>query len=102
MDKQKENKKTFTDRFAPLKAQPEPQQTPAPEEAVPNARVTVQVSLTMIETMKDWEYWEGMTHTDTVIEALTEYFSRREVKPRPERVKNKPRPGRKAKASLKQ
>jgi hypothetical protein len=101
MDKQKENKKTFTDRFAPLKAKPEPEVPPA-EEVVANARVTVQVSLTMIETMKDWEYWEGMTHTDTVNEALTEYFARREVKPRPDRVKNKPRPGRKAKASLKQ
>lgn len=62
-------------------------------------KVTFDCENTLLEKMKDYGYWEGLTQKDIILEALDLYFSTREIRPRPEKIKNRPKVGRKPKAN---
>lgn len=51
----------------------------------------------LIEKIKDYAYWEGLTQQQVVAEALALFFKGKSIKSRPESLKNRPRPGRKPK-----
>jgi hypothetical protein len=48
--------------------------------------------------MKDYGYWEGLTQKDIILEALTRYFDSAEIRPRPDKIRNKTKVGRKPKS----
>lgn len=105
-------KKTFN--FAPL---PVPTTTPMPEEASNSTVATVLPTVSLVideppsgitkvtfdcdnallEKMKDYGYWEGLTQKDIIIESLDLYFQDKAIRPRPERIKQRPKVGRKPK-----
>ncbi len=90
----KENK-TFD--FKPL---PQIKQTVVEQTVIDDnslSKVTAFVPSSIIEKMKDWGHWEGMTQIEIINEALNQYFKDKDVKPRPEKVRNRKKVGRKPK-----
>lgn len=55
-------------------------------------------SYELIEKIKDYAYWEGLTQQQVVSEAIELFFKDMPIKSRPESLKNRPRPGRKPKS----
>lgn len=51
----------------------------------------------LIEKIKDYAYWEGLTQQQVVGEAMELFFKDKSIKSRPESLKNRPKPGRKPK-----
>jgi hypothetical protein len=64
----------------------------------PSTKVTFDCPNELVETMKDYGYWEGMSQKDIIIEALGVFFEGKKVKERPEKVKMRKKVGRKPKA----
>ncbi len=60
-------------------------------------RVTLDIGNDNLEKVKDLGYWEGLSQSEVIGLALDQYFSKKTVQPRPEKVKNKRKPGRKPK-----
>ena len=54
-------------------------------------------SYALIEKIKDYAYWEGLTQQQVVAEAIALFFKDKSIESRPESLKNRPRPGRKPK-----
>ncbi|SDF33081.1 hypothetical protein SAMN04487996_11038 [Dyadobacter soli] len=93
--------------FAPLPL-PEVQEepvvaiTPAPAEVIDGAatKVTFDCDFVLMENMKDYGYWEGLTQKDIIIESLKLYFQDKEIRPRPDKIRNRTKVGRKPKSAL--
>ncbi|PLK44555.1 hypothetical protein [Emticicia sp. TH156] len=64
----------------------------------PSTKVTFDCPNELVETMKDYGYWEGMSQKDIIIEALGVFFEEKKIKERPEKVKMRKKVGRKPKA----
>lgn len=64
----------------------------------PATKVTFDCPNELVETMKDFGYWEGMSQKEIIIEALNTFFEGKKIKERPEKVKNRKKVGRKPKA----
>jgi hypothetical protein len=60
-------------------------------------KVTFDCPNTVLEQMKDYGYWEGLTQKDIILEALNVYFQDRNIRSRPDKVKARPKVGRKPK-----
>jgi len=58
--------------------------------------LTVYIPYNLSEKLKDFSYWEGDNQKDIVIQAIDKFFEGKEVKPRPEKVRNKKKPGKKS------
>jgi hypothetical protein len=92
--------------FAPLplpEVQDEPVViTPAPSEVVDGTptKVTFDCDFVLMENMKDYGYWEGLTQKDIIIESLKLYFQDKEIRPRPDKIRNRTKVGRKPKSAL--
>ncbi|MFD2520646.1 hypothetical protein [Emticicia soli] len=63
-----------------------------------STKVTFDCPNELVETMKDYGYWEGMSQKDIIIEALGVFFEDKKIKERPEKVKMRKKVGRKPKA----
>ncbi len=68
------------------------------ESAGPSTKVTFDCPNELVEQMKDYGYWEGMSQKDIIIEALGVFFTDKKIKERPEKVKMRKKVGRKPKA----
>lgn len=68
------------------------------ESAGPSTKVTFDCPNELVEQMKDYGYWEGMSQKDIIIDALGVFFSDKKFKERPEKVKMRKKVGRKPKA----
>jgi len=68
------------------------------QDSGPATKVTFDCPNEMVETMKDYGYWEGMSQKDIIIEALGVFFEDKKIKERPEKVKMRKKVGRKPKA----
>lgn len=64
----------------------------------PSTKVTFDCPNELVEQMKDYGYWEGMSQKDIIIEALGMFFEDKKIKERPEKVKMRKKVGRKPKA----
>ncbi|MCF0070044.1 hypothetical protein LZD49_06145 [Dyadobacter sp. CY261] len=93
--------------FAPLPL-PEVQQEDEPVVAQTTAevvdgaptKVTFDCDFVLMENMKDYGYWEGLTQKDIIIESLKLYFQDKEIRPRPDKIRNRTKVGRKPKSAL--
>jgi hypothetical protein len=72
-----------------------------PVEVVDTAptKVTFDCDYILMENMKDYGYWEGLTQKDIILESLKLYFKDKEIRPRPDKIRNKTKVGRKPKNS---
>jgi hypothetical protein len=70
----------------------------AMQESGPSTKVTFDCPNELVEQMKDYGYWEGMSQKDIIIEALGIFFEGKKFKERPEKVKMRKKVGRKPKA----
>ena len=68
------------------------------ETSSPSTKVTFDCPNELVEQMKDYGYWEGMSQKDIILEALQVFFEDKKVKERPEKVKMRKKVGRKPKA----
>ena len=90
--------------FAPLPlvsdVQEEPEITKANEvpEGAPT-KVTFDCDYILMENMKDYGYWEGLTQKDIILESLKLYFQDKEIRPRPDKIRNRTKVGRKPKSA---
>ena len=77
----------------------EEQETNQPNEAVdaPPTKVTFDCDYILMENMKDYGYWEGLTQKDIILESLKLYFQDKEIRPRPDKIRNRTKVGRKPK-----
>ena len=88
--------------FAPLplvsdvQEEQEAVQAGAVADAAPT-KVTFDCDYVLMENMKDYGYWEGLTQKDIILESLKLYFQDKEIRPRPDKIRNKTKVGRKPK-----
>ena len=76
----------------------QPAAVAALQDSGPSTKVTFDCPNELVETMKDYGYWEGMSQKDIIIEALGVFFEGKKIKERPEKVKMRKKVGRKPKA----
>ncbi len=93
-------KKSFG--FAPLTSVPNTTQEAVKKESqyIDNekeTKITISVVESLQEKIKDYGYWEGLTQQDIILDAINEYFKDKNPKPRPDKIKNKKKVGRKKK-----
>jgi hypothetical protein len=62
------------------------------------SKVTFDCPPDLLERLKDYGYWEGLSMRDIIVEALGSYFDGKNFKTRPDKVKNKKKVGRKPKS----
>jgi len=62
-------------------------------------KVTFDCDYILMENMKDYGYWEGLTQKDIILESLKLYFQDKEIRPRPDKIRNRTKVGRKPKNS---
>ena len=87
--------------FAPLPLvadvqEPEENQPQDMVDAAPT-KVTFDCDYILMENMKDYGYWEGLTQKDIILESLKLYFADKEIRPRPDKIRNRTKVGRKPK-----
>ncbi|WP_138476317.1 hypothetical protein [Dyadobacter bucti] len=63
----------------------------------PPTKVTFDCDYVLMENMKDYGYWEGLTQKDIILESLKLYFQDKEIRPRPDKIRNRTKVGRKPK-----
>lgn len=63
----------------------------------PSSKVTFDCDNDLIEQMKDYGYWEGLSLREIIIESLKAFFKNKNIQPRPDKVKNRTKVGRKPK-----
>jgi hypothetical protein len=61
-------------------------------------RMCVDMPENLVEKIKDYAYWEGYNQQEILLHAVTQFFSNKTIKSRPEIVKNRPKLGRKPKS----
>jgi hypothetical protein len=87
--------------FAPLPLVNDIQEEPnKPTEVIEGAptKVTFDCDYILMENMKDYGYWEGLTQKDIILESLKLYFQDKEIRPRPDKIRNRTKVGRKPKS----
>ncbi|KAA0993129.1 hypothetical protein [Dyadobacter aurulentus] len=87
--------------FAPLPLVTDVQEEPnKPNEVIEGAptKVTFDCDYILMENMKDYGYWEGLTQKDIILESLKLYFEDKEIRPRPDKIRNRTKVGRKPKS----
>jgi len=62
-------------------------------------KVTFDCDYILMENMKDYGYWEGLTQKDIILESLKLYFQDKEIRPRPDKIRNRTKVGRKPKSA---
>lgn len=62
-------------------------------------KVTFDCDYVLMENMKDYGYWEGLTQKDIILESLRLYFQDKEIRPRPDKIRNRTKVGRKPKSA---
>lgn len=72
-------------------------QVPVEEVDGPPTKVTFDCDFRLMENMKDYGYWEGLTQKDIILESLRLYFEDKEIRPRPDKIRQRPKVGRKPK-----
>ena len=91
--------------FAPLplvtdvQEEPETNQLQEVVDAAPTI-VTFDCDYILMENMKDYGYWEGLTQKDIILESLKLYFKDKEIRPRPDKIRNRTKVGRKPKNAI--
>ena len=89
--------------FAPLPLVTDIQEEPTDKasEVVEGAptKVTFDCDYILMENMKDYGYWEGLTQKDIILESLKLYFQDKEIRPRPDKIRNRTKVGRKPKSA---
>ncbi len=60
-------------------------------------RLAVDVDDSMLEKIKDYAYWEGFTQQEVAIQAFEAFLENKKIDSRPERVRNRPKVGRRPK-----
>ncbi|HEV7380231.1 MAG TPA: hypothetical protein VGN64_10580 [Dyadobacter sp.] len=70
---------------------------PSPVVDTAPTKVTFDCDYILMENMKDFGYWEGLTQKDIILESLKLYFQNKEIRPRPDKIRNKTKVGRKPK-----
>lgn len=93
-------KKSFD--FAPLPMINTASETPTETKvSSPTHELETKITITVVESLqekiKDYGYWEGLTQQDIILDAINEYFKDKNPKPRPDKIKNKKKVGRKKK-----
>ena len=90
-------KETFT--FTPLPSQStNKEDTKKEPEYIPTIqRISLDISTIFLEKVKDYGYWEGLNQSEVICAAVDLFFNNKTINPRPEKVKNKRKPGRKPK-----
>jgi hypothetical protein len=87
----------FTGQASPLrqprKKNEEAQEEPK-EKIEPTVKVYGEVEESLYEKFLDYCFWEHETQGETVAKALEQFLADKDIKPRPEKVKNRKRPGR--------
>ena len=63
-------------------------------------KVTFDCDYVLMENMKDYGYWEGLTQKDIILESLKLYFQDKEIRPRPDKIRNRTKVGRKPKSFI--
>lgn len=91
--------------FAPLPLVTDVQEEPETnqlQEVVDGAptKVTFDCDYILMENMKDYGYWEGLTQKDIILESLKLYFHDKEIRPRPDKIRNRTKVGRKPKSAI--
>lgn len=80
---------------------PEMKQLPKSNSSQLNVKQTSRLSIELNEDLfnkiKDYGYWEGLTQQEICCQALEIFFEKKEIKSRPDSVKNRPKVGRKKK-----
>jgi hypothetical protein len=77
----------------PKKQQSEEHEAPRAEDES-TVKVYGEVPESLYEKFLDYCFWEHETQGETIAKALEEFLSDKDIKPRPEKVKNRKRPGR--------
>ena len=85
----------------PLVTDIQEEQTEKAGEVVDGAptKVTFDCDYILMENMKDYGYWEGLTQKDIILESLKLYFQDKEIRPRPDKIRNRTKVGRKPKSA---
>lgn len=87
----------FTGQASPLR-KPKKTQDEAQEAATPKEEVTIkvygEVTESLYEKFLDYCFWEHETQGETVAVALEQFLAEKDIKPRPDKVKQRKRPGR--------
>lgn len=60
-------------------------------------RISIELTDDLVNKVKDYGYWEGLTQQEICCQALKIFFDDKKVKSRPEAVKNRAKVGRKKK-----
>jgi putative NADH-flavin reductase len=64
-----------------------------------STKITFDCTNDLVDMMKDYGYWEGLSQKEIIIESLLEFFENKDIKVRPEKVKNRKKVGRKPKVA---
>jgi hypothetical protein len=62
-----------------------------------STRMSVEIHFELMEKIKDFAYWHGLTQQQIAIQALETWLTGKTIKARPELVKNRIKVGRKRK-----
>jgi hypothetical protein len=87
-------RKSFKSQFDPL---PTMNQDPSEIEEKPDllVRVSTLMNESLLESMKDYCYWSGLSQQLLIEKSVNEFLNTKEIKPRPDAVKARPKTGRK-------
>lgn len=87
----------FTGQTTPLRKTQKDKTDTAP--AKETVKVSGEIPIQLHEKLLDYSFWNYETHSEVITQALENYLEDKEIKPRPEKVKQKTRPGRKARGN---
>lgn len=93
-------RKNFRNQFEPLPEMNQDQnwQKASQSESAPVlVRVSTLLNEKLLEQMKDYCYWNGLSQQQLIEQAVANLLSKQETKPRPDAVKARPKTGRKPK-----
>lgn len=91
-------KKTFQFEPLPVVASPEPiEKGIAEKKPRTTTKITFECSNEMVEKMKNFGYWEGLTQKQIIIDSLNHFFENKKEAERPQKIKDRPKVGRKPK-----
>lgn len=75
-----------------IKKKTEAKKTELPYEV---SGITIHVPYAYAEKLKDYCFWDGYNQKEVALQALIEFLDKKDPQQRPERVRNKKKPGRK-------
>lgn len=74
------------------------QENEASRQALGKVKVSAEIPAALHEDLLSYCHFEIETQSDVIEEALRAFFKNKKIKPLPDKLKNKPRPGRKRKS----